>query len=57
MFNRVILMGRLTADPELRQTQSGVAMCRIRIAVDKPAKQGEEKKADFRTMIIPIRMV
>lgn len=48
MYNRVILMGRLVADPELRQTQSGIAMCRFRIAVDRGyAKQGEEKKADF----------
>lgn len=48
MYNRVILMGRLTADPELRQTQSGVAMCRFSIAVDRGyAKQGEEKQTDF----------
>lgn len=47
MYNRVILMGRLVADPELKHTQSGIAMCNFRIAVDKPAKQGEEKKADF----------
>lgn len=47
MYNRVILMGRLVADPELKNTQSGIAMCNFRIAVDKPAKQGEEKKADF----------
>lgn len=48
MYNRVILMGRLTADPELRQTQSGISMCRITIAVDRGfVKQGEERKADF----------
>lgn len=48
MYNRVILMGRLTADPELRQTQSGISMCRITIAVDRGyTKQGEEKKTDF----------
>ncbi len=48
MYNRVILMGRLTADPELRQTQSGISMCRITIAVDRSfAKQGEERKTDF----------
>ncbi len=48
MYNRVILMGRLTADPELRQTPSGVSMCRITIAVDRSfVKQGEERKADF----------
>jgi single-strand DNA-binding protein len=48
MYNRVILMGRLTRDPELRTTQSGIQMCRFSIAVDRQfAKQGEEKQADF----------
>ncbi len=48
MYNRVILMGRIVADPELRQTQSGVSMCRIRVAVDRGfAKQGEERQSDF----------
>ena len=35
MLNKVILMGRLCADPDFRQTQSGVAVCRIRVAVDR----------------------
>lgn len=48
MYNRVILMGRLTRDPELRTTQSGVTMCRITVAVDRSfVKQGEERQADF----------
>lgn len=48
MYNRIILMGRLTADPELKTTQSGIPMCRISIAVDRGyAKQGEEKQTDF----------
>lgn len=47
MFNKVILMGRLTRDPELRTSQSGVTLCRFSIAVDRRFKQGEEKKADF----------
>ena len=48
MYNRVILMGRLTRDPELRTTQSGIAMCRITIAVDRSfVRQGEERQADF----------
>lgn len=48
MYNRVILMGRLTKDPELRTTQSGIAMCRITVAVDRSfARQGEERQADF----------
>lgn len=48
MYNRVILMGRLTKDPELRTTQSGIAMCRFSIAVDRGyARQGEERQTDF----------
>ena len=47
MYNRIILMGRLVAAPELRQTQTGLSVCRFRIAVDRFAKQGEERKADF----------
>ncbi|MFR6032517.1 MAG: single-stranded DNA-binding protein, partial [Bacilli bacterium] len=31
-FNKVILMGNLTRDPELRQTQSGTSVCRFSIA-------------------------
>ena len=33
-FNKVILMGNLTRDPELRQTQSGTSVCRFSIAVN-----------------------
>ncbi len=52
MLNRTIIMGRLTADPELRQTQSGVATCRFTVAVDRGyVKQGEERQADFITVV------
>ena len=34
-FNKVILMGRLTADPELKQTQSGVSVCSFSLAVNR----------------------
>lgn len=48
MYNRIILMGRLTRDPELKTTQSGVQMCRFSIAVDRSfSKQGQEKQTDF----------
>ena len=47
MINKVILMGRLVADPEYRQTQSGVSVCRIRIAVDRPYRKDQERTADF----------
>ena len=48
-MNKVILMGRLTADPELRQTQSGIASCRFTIAVNRRFvdKNTGERQADF----------
>ena len=47
-MNNVILMGRLTADPELRQTQSGISSCRFTIAVNRKFKnQNGEYDADF----------
>ena len=49
MINKVILMGRLTADPELRQTPSGVSVCRFTVAVNRPYadKQTGERQSDF----------
>ncbi|SEH69960.1 single-strand DNA-binding protein [Ruminococcus flavefaciens] len=52
-MNKVILMGRLTADPELRQTQSGIASCRFTIAVNRRFvdKNSGERQADFITCV------
>lgn len=50
-MNNVQLIGRLTADPELKYTQSGTACTRFNIAVDRRVKQGEEKQADFITIV------
>lgn len=47
MFNVVILSGRLTSDPELKTTPSGVYVCSFTIAVEKKYKQGEDRQADF----------
>lgn len=48
MLNRVILIGRLTRDPELRYTPSGVAVTQFTLAVDRPfTGQGGEREADF----------
>lgn len=48
MLNRVILIGRLTRDPELRYTPAGVAVTQFTLAVDRPfTSQGGEKEADF----------
>lgn len=48
-MNKIWLMGRLTADPELKNSQSGVASCRFTIAVDRnhANKQTGEREADF----------
>lgn len=52
-MNKTILVGRLTADPELRQTQSGVASCRFTVAVDRKFadKNTGEKQSDFITCV------
>ena len=49
MLNKIFLMGRLVADPELRHTQNGVAVATFRLAVDRDFKDREtgERKADF----------
>lgn len=47
-MNRVILIGRLTRDPELRYTASGVAVASFSLAVDRQYKNGNgEKETDF----------
>lgn len=47
-MNRVVLVGRLTKDPELRATASGIPVCSFTVACDRRyQKPGEERKADF----------
>ena len=47
-MNTICLMGRLTADPELYNTQSGVAVTSFKLAVDRDyTPKGQEKQADF----------
>lgn len=48
-MNKVILMGRLTADLELRQSQNGTSVCRFTVAVNRKFadKQTGERQADF----------
>ncbi|MBR6779858.1 MAG: single-stranded DNA-binding protein [Clostridia bacterium] len=48
MLNCAIIMGRLTADPELRTTASGLSVTTFSVAVDRGyAKAGEERQTDF----------
>ena len=49
MLNHIVLMGRLTRDPELRRTGSGVAVASFSLAVDRDfgSRDGGEKETDF----------
>ena len=53
MLNKVILMGRLTKDPELRYTASNIPVCSFTLAVDRNfVRQGEERQADFIPIVV-----
>lgn len=48
MLNRIVLIGRLTRDPELRYTPNGVAIATFSLAVDRPrANQQGQRETDF----------
>lgn len=46
-FNKVILGGRMTADPELKQTTSGLPVCSFSLAVNRKFQKEGEQQADF----------
>jgi len=46
-LNRIILIGRLTADPELRSTNDGLPVAKFRLSVERPATSHGENGADF----------
>lgn len=46
MLNRTIIMGRITKELEIRQSQSGTAVLRFTVAVERPSK-GDVKQTDF----------
>lgn len=46
-MNSVVLIGRLTRDPDVRYTNENMAIATFTLAIDRPARQGQEKKADF----------
>ncbi|MDD4237755.1 MAG: single-stranded DNA-binding protein [Desulfotomaculaceae bacterium] len=52
MLNRIILIGRLTKDPELRYTPNGVAVARFTLAVDRRQAKDREKEADFIDIVV-----
>jgi single-strand DNA-binding protein len=52
-MNHVILIGRLTRDPELRYTPNGVAVANFTLAVDRPfTNQAGEREADFIPIVV-----
>lgn len=51
MLNACILMGRLTANPELRTTQTGKIVASFSLAVDRDFQQSGEKQADFISVV------
>ena len=51
-MNRAMLIGRLTRDPELRATPSGVSVCTFSLAVDRRFKQDGQPQADFIPVVV-----
>lgn len=53
MFNKCILMGRLTKDPEVKYTQTGKVVTQFTLAVDRPFKTPDgQKEADFIPVVV-----
>lgn len=50
-FNKVILIGNLTANPELKQTVSGLSVCSFNIAVNRRTSKDGEQACDFITIV------
>jgi len=46
-MNSINLTGRLTADPELRNTGNGTQVANLRVAIQRPRKDGEDQGADY----------
>ena len=47
MLNYIVFQGRLTRDPELKITDSGISVCKFTVAVDRDYRNGDEKQTDF----------
>ena len=53
MLNKIILIGRLTRDPELRYTTNGIAVAKMNLAVDRPQfNRDKEKETDFIDIVV-----
>ena len=51
-MNKVFLIGRLSRDPELRHTTSGMPVCQINVAISRPVSQGGEPQTDFINVVV-----
>jgi single-strand DNA-binding protein len=51
-MNNVVLIGRLTRDPEVRYTQDQMAIARFSVAIDRPVSSGKEKQTDFPNVVV-----
>ena len=51
-MNKVFLIGRLTRDPELRHTGSGMAVCQINVAISRRTGQGRDPETDFINVVV-----
>lgn len=51
-MNKVILIGRLSREPELRHTTSGTPVCQINIAINRPVAQDKETETDFINVVL-----
>lgn len=50
-MNKCIFSGRLTAEPQLRQTPAGVSVCTFTLAVNRPKQKDKEQETDFLTIV------
>ena len=51
-MNKVFLIGRLSRDPELRHTTSGMAVCQMNVAISRPRSAGREAETDFINVVV-----
>ena len=51
-MNKVFLIGRLSRDPDLRHTTSGMAVCQINVAISRRTGQGRDPETDFINVVV-----
>lgn len=51
-MNKIVIIGRLTSDPNLKATSSGIAVCSFTVAVNRPKNSKGESQADFIPVVV-----